>query len=158
MRVSAKAEYAVRAMIELASPDVSDAAPAKRDRLAKAQAIPVGFLGNILGELRQHGLVHGRPGSEGGYWLGKPAGQISIAEIIRAVEGPLATVRGESPDSLEYSNGAADLKQVWIALRTNIRDVLEAVMLADLVAHDLPANVRELAERPGRPGTGEFRI
>ena len=107
------------------------------------------FLGNILSELRQHGLVRGRPGSDGGYWLARPGAGISVADVIRAVEGPLATVRGESPDELDDGE---ELKQMWIALRTNIREVLEAVSVADLVSGELPRG-RPRDRRPLRaPG------
>ena len=116
MRVSAKADYAVRAMVELAAADSSEAEPAKGETLATAQAIPLRFLENILGELRVHGLVHSRRGADGGYWLARDAGDVSLAEIIRAVEGPLATVRGEAADEIEYRGGAEPLRQVWLAL------------------------------------------
>ena len=151
MRVSAKADYAVRAMVELAGPQVSESSPAKRDVLAQAQDIPTPFLGNILGELRQQGLVRGRPGSDGGYWLGRPADQISIADIVRAVEGPLATVRGEPPDDLDYTKGSGPLREVWIALRANIRQVLESVTLADIVSGTLPSGIASLAAGSAPP-------
>jgi Rrf2 family protein len=148
MRVSAKADYAVRAMVELAGVGASEAEPAKGEALAAAQAIPSNFLENILGELRGHGLVKSKRGSEGGYWLGRAADDITLAEIIRAVEGPLATVRGESPDEIEYRGGSAPLQQVWLALRANIRQVLESVTLADVVAGRLPEPLGTLAEHP----------
>jgi Rrf2 family protein len=147
VRVSAKADYAVRATVELARLEASDAAPAKGEAVARTQGIPMRFLENILGELRQHGLVHSRRGSDGGYWLAKPADRVSIAEVIRAVEGPLATVRGQSADELEYGEGDASLREVWLALRANVRDVLERVTLADIVADELPEHVRELSAR-----------
>jgi Rrf2 family protein len=132
VRVSAKADYAVRAMIELDAAGASEAAPAKGDAIAVAQQIPTNFLERILAELRVHGLVHSRRGSDGGYWLAKEPAQISVADIIRAVEGPLASVRGEAADQLDYTGTAAPLKDVWVDLRTSIRDVLENVSLADL--------------------------
>lgn len=144
MRVSAKADYAVRAMVELAANGSSDSQPAKGELVAEAQSIPLRFLENILGELRIHGLVQSRRGSEGGYWLARPAAELTIAEIVRAVEGPLATVRGEAADELDYPGDAAALREVWLALRANIREVLETVTLADVVSGRLPAVVTRL--------------
>ena len=148
MRVSAKADYAVRAMVELAASGSSDAKPAKGEALSVAQAIPLRFLENILGELRVHGLVHSRRGSDGGYWLARSADDVTLAEIIRAVEGPLATVRGEAADEIEYRGGSKPLRDVWLALRANIRQVLETVTLAAVVAGELPQPVLGLAEHP----------
>jgi Rrf2 family protein len=148
VRVSAKADYAVRAMVELAASGSSEERPAKGEALAAAQKIPLRFLENILGELRVHGLVQSRRGSDGGYWLVGPADDVTIAEIIRAVEGPLATVRGESAEEIEYRGGSKPLREVWLALRVNIRQVLETVTLADLVAGRLPEPIRALAEHP----------
>ena len=152
MRISAKADYAVRAMVELGRAAPSEDSPMKKDALAGAQGIPVTFLGNILSELRQNGLVRGRPGSDGGYWLALPSDRIFVADVIRAVEGPLATVRGESPDELDEG----ELRRMWIALRSNIREVLEAVSVADLVAGELPPAVSAIADSSRRPGTGEI--
>ena len=148
MRVSAKADYAVRAMIELAASGSSEEAPGKGEEIAAAQAIPMRFLENILGELRVHGLVHSKRGSDGGYWLAREPGEIGLAEVIRAVEGPLATVRGESPDEIEYRGESVALREVWLALRANIRQVLETVTLADVVAGELPEQVRSIAASP----------
>jgi Rrf2 family protein len=148
MRVSAKADYAVRAMVELAASGSSSDGPAKGEVLADSQAIPMRFLENILGELRVHGLVQSRRGADGGYWLARPPDDITLAEIIRAVEGPLATVRGESADALEYRGGATPLREVWLALRANIRQVLESVTLADIVSGNLPEPIGTLAEHP----------
>jgi Rrf2 family protein len=147
MRVSAKADYAVRAMIELAAGD-GEGSPMKGDLVAEAQAIPLRFLENILAELRHAGLVQSRRGAEGGYWLAKPPDDITLAEIIRAVEGPLATVRGAPPDELSFEGDARPLQQVWIALRANIREILESVTLADVVSGELPEPVRALADHP----------
>jgi Rrf2 family protein len=132
VRVSAKADYAVRAMIELAAGGASEVRPVKGETISEAQGIPANFLERILSELRVHGLVHSRRGSEGGYWLGREPAQISVADIIRAVEGPLATIRGEGADEIEYRGRSEPLRDVWVALRTSIRDVLENVTLADL--------------------------
>lgn len=143
MRISAKADYAVRAAIELAA---AGSDPVKGDAIAEAQGIPLKFLENILGELRHAGLVGSRRGAHGGYWLAKAPSEIVLADIVRAVEGPLATVRGQGPESLEYKGGAKPLQVVWVALRTNIRDVMDKVTLEDLVADELPERVRELSE------------
>jgi Rrf2 family protein len=146
MRVSAKADYAVRAMIELAA--AGDAEPVKGEQIADAQGIPLRFLENILAELRHQGLVQSRRGAEGGYWLTRAPDEITIAEVIRAVEGPLASVRGERPEEMSYEGDAAPLQLVWVALRSNIRAVLERVTLADVVADELPPQVIELTARP----------
>jgi Rrf2 family protein len=145
MRISAKADYAVRASIELAA---ADEGPMKGDRIAAAQKIPVKFLENILGELKHAGLVQSQRGAEGGYWLSRSADDITLAEIIRAVEGPLASVRGERPEDLEYLGEARPLQDVWVALRSNIREILESVTLADVTARELPAPVSEISEHP----------
>jgi Rrf2 family protein len=145
VRVSAKVDYAVRASIALAA---AGAGPVKGDHIAEAQGIPLRFLENILGELKHAGLVASQRGQEGGYWLAKPADEITLAEIIRVVEGPLASVRGARPETLAYEGDAAPLQRVWIALRANIRDVLEAVTLADLVSGELPSEVEQLTEHP----------
>jgi Rrf2 family protein len=151
VRISAKADYAVRAMVELAALEASEEHPAKGDRLADAQTIPMRFLENILAELRQNGLVKSRRGADGGYWLGRDPGRVSIAEVIRAVEGPLASVRGERPPDLDYHGSAEPLKDVWIALRSNVREILDSVTLADVVDGELPAVVRDAAERSSLP-------
>jgi Rrf2 family protein len=143
MRVSAKADYAVRAVVELAA---AGKGPVKGDRIAKAQGIPLRFLENILGELRHAGLVRSQRGAEGGYWLARPAEEISLADVFRAVEGPLASVRSERPEDLAYEGTAEPLREVWVALRAGIREVLETVTLADVVANQLPASVSRLTE------------
>ena len=141
MRTTAKADYAVRAAIELAA---SGDGPVTAERLADAQQIPLNFLENILLDLRRAGIVESRRGAAGGYLLARPAGEIAIADVIRAVEGPLANVRGISPDALEYEGSAAKLRDVWVALRASVRSVLEQVTLADVARGDLPAHVAEL--------------
>src|SRR5919204_1079380 len=125
MRVSAKVDYALRASSELAA--AAGSGPVKGERIAQAQGIPLKFLENILLDLRHAGLVHSQRGAEGGYWLARQAAEISVAEVIRAVEGPLANVRGTRPESVEYPGPAATLRDVWIALRASLRSVLEAV-------------------------------
>jgi Rrf2 family protein len=147
VRVSAKADYAVRAMVELAALESSEEGPAKGEQLAESQAIPMRFLENILAELRQNGLVKSRRGADGGYWLGREPDRVTIGEVIRAVEGPLATVRGERPTELELHGSAEPLMDVWIALRANVREVLDSVTLADVVDGKLPEAVREAGSR-----------
>jgi Rrf2 family protein len=141
MHVSAKADYAVRAAAELAA---AGPGPVKGDRIAEAQHIPLKFLENILSDLRHAGYVQSQRGAEGGYWLAEPADQVTLADIIRAVDGPLANVRGARPELVEYSGSASHLVEVWIAVRVSLRSVLERVTLADLVAGTLPPSVREL--------------
>lgn len=147
MRVSAKVDYAIRAMGELAAA-AGGGKPVKGDRIATAQEIPVKFLENILLDLRHAGLVASQRGVEGGYWLARPAAEITLADVIRAVEGPLASVRGMRPGTIVYQGTAAPLGDVWIALRAALRGVLESVTLADLASGSLPAHVRALAADP----------
>src|SRR5205807_9995390 len=125
MHVTAKADYAVRAVVELAGS--SQEAPRKVDDVAKAQAIPVSLLENILTQLRSSGIVRSQRGPEGGYWLAHPPEEVTLAQVIRAVEGPLVGVRGQRPEEVSYDGAAESLKQVWIALRANLRGVLEHV-------------------------------
>lgn len=145
MRVSAKVDYAVRAAVELAG---AGDGPLKGERVAAAQDIPLKFLENILVDLKQAGLVRSQRGPEGGYWLARPANEVSVADVIRAVEGPLASVRGVRPESLAYRGSAEPLQRVWIALRSSMRDVLEAVTLADLAEGALPRPVERRAGDP----------
>jgi Rrf2 family protein len=146
MRVSAKVDYGVRAAVELAVAEGEG--PVKGDRIATAQKIPLKFLENILSELRRAGMVSSQRGADGGYWLAKPAGTISIADIIRAVEGPLADVHGTPPEDLAYIGSAEPLKQVWIAARANLRAVLELVTIGDIAKDALPGAVTKLLEDP----------
>ena len=143
MRISAKVDYAVRAAIELAA---AGSEPVKGERIADAQDIPLKFLENILGELKHTGIVASRRGASGGYWLAKPADAVSLGDIVRAVEGPLATVRGQGPENLEYTGGAKPLQSVWIAVRANLRAIMDETTLEDLVGEELPRAVRELSE------------
>jgi Rrf2 family protein len=142
MHVTAKADYAVRAIVELA--DSSQDSPRKVDEVAQAQSIPVSFLENILTQLRSSGIVRSQRGPEGGYWLARPPDQVSLAQIIRAVEGPLVGVRGQRPEEIEYVGSAESLTQVWIALRANLRKVLENVTVAEVAAGELPDEVLAL--------------
>jgi len=146
VRVSAKAEYAVRAAIELAASDGEN--PVKKSVIVEAQKIPPKFLENILAELRHAGLVESQRGADGGYWLTKPASEISVADVMRAVEGPLASVRSQRPEALEYDGVAEPLQKVWVALRASIRDVLESTSLEQLVSGDLPADLLAIVEPP----------
>jgi Rrf2 family protein len=142
MRVSAKVDYALRACVELAV--AAGDGPVKGERIAQAQGVPLKFLENILLDLRHAGLVHSQRGAEGGYWLARPAAAVSLADVIRAVEGPIANVRGVRPEQVEYDGAARPLQDVWIALRASMRAVLEDVTLADLAAGRLPEPVLEL--------------
>ncbi len=145
MRLSAKADYALRASLELAT---GGDGHVKAESLARAHGIPLRFLEQILLDLKHAGLVASQRGAEGGYWLAKPPGEISLADVIRAVEGPLANVRGVRPEELEYKGAATALRDVFVALRANIRAVLEDVTLADVAADELPDAVRELVRDP----------
>jgi Rrf2 family protein len=145
MRVSAKVDYALRACAELAG---AGEGRVKGDRLAQAQEIPLKFLENILLDLKHAGLVQSQRGADGGYWLSLPPEEITLADVIRAVEGPIANVRGMPPQEVEYNGPAAPLQQVWIAVRANLRTVLEAVTLADLAAGRLPDEVSAIAADP----------
>ena len=142
MRVSAKTDYALRATVELARAGGSE--PVKGERIAAAQDIPLRFLENILGELRHAGLVESRRGAEGGYLLARPAGEIALADVVRAVDGPLANVGGRRPDALEYPEGAEALRDVWVAVRAGLREVLERTTLEDVAAGSLPGPVAAL--------------
>jgi len=146
MRVPAKVEYAIQAAAELAAAHPS---LVKAERIAAAQQIPPKYLQNILTQLRNAGLLEShRGGTEGGHRLARPANQITLADIIRAVDGPLATVRGTRPQSVHYPDPASHLLKVWIAVRVSLRSVLEQVTLADLVAGTLPSSVCDLTDHP----------
>src|SRR5947209_10248059 len=143
MRISAKADYAVRAVVELAA--APDARPVKAERIATAQDIPLNFLENILGELRHAGIVRSQRGADGGFRLAKPAPQVTIADVIRAVEGPLASVRGDPPEQSSCPGPSAALPRVWIAVRANLRHVVERVTVADVAAGTPPDAVAQPA-------------
>jgi Rrf2 family protein len=146
VRISAKADYAVRAVVELAA--ATGEKPVKAERLATAQGIPLNFLENILGELRHAGIVRSHRGAEGGFRLAKPADQLTVADVIRAVEGPLASVRGGPPEDASYAGAATALPRVWIAVRQNLRNVVERVTIADVASGELPPVIDKLAEDP----------
>jgi Rrf2 family protein len=127
---------------------VADNGPVKGERLAQSQQIPLKFLENILTDLRHAGIVRAQRGAEGGYWLARPASKVTLGEVIRAVDGPLASVRGEAPEEVEYAGAAENLQVVWIALRASMRSVVDEITLADVVAGRMPARVRRLTEAP----------
>jgi Rrf2 family protein len=148
MRISARVDYAIRALAELAQASGPEARPIKGEQLADAQRISRKFLENIFIDLRRAGMVRSIRGAEGGYLLARPPEQIPLADVIRAVEGPLANVRDVRPDEVDYDGAAVHLKEVWIAVRKSLRDVLEAVTLADLVSGRLPPEVTERSADP----------
>lgn len=145
MRVSAKADYALRAAAELAA---ARAGPLKAERISDAQGIPIKFLESILLELKHAGIIRSQRGPEGGYSLARPPAEISLADVIRAVDGPLANVRGDRPENVAYHGPAARLTDVWIAVRASLRQVLESTSLEDLSRGELPPDVERLAEDP----------
>src|SRR4051812_18046078 len=136
MRVSAKTDYALRAAVELAA--APEGTPVKGERLATMQSIPLRFLENILLQLRHAGIVESRRGAEGGYRLARPAAEISLADVIRAIDGPLAGVSGRRPETLDFKGTSEPLREVWVAVRASLRSVLENVTLADVAANELP--------------------
>jgi Rrf2 family protein len=146
VRVSAKVDYALRAAAELAAAGDD---PIKREAIAGAQGIPVPFLEQILLALKRAGIVRTRRGPDGGYWLARPAAEVTLGEIIRAVEGPLANVQGARPEDVAYAGSAVALQEVWIAVRANLRAVLDEVTLDDLARGRLPRRVAALTHAPG---------
>lgn len=150
MRLSARVDYALRATTELAAVAVgaTTAPPVTAEQIARAQAIPPKFLESILLQLRRGGVVRAQRGPEGGYWLARPAGEISLAEVIRVIDGPLAHIRGQRPEDLGYHGAARSLQEVWIALRASERQILESVTVADVASGNLPEQVRCLAADP----------
>lgn len=146
MRITAKADYAVRAALELAA--APEGQPVKGEQLAKAQDIPLQFLEHILLELKHHGLVRARRGARGGYWLAKPADEVTVADVIRAVEGPLANIHESAPEDLHYEGAAERLRDVWVAVRHNLRAVLENVTLDELARGQLPWRIDAMLNDP----------
>lgn len=141
MQVTARVEYALRAVAELA------AEPERwfsRNDLAQAQELPGKFLESILRDLVREGILVSRRGTGGGFQLARPASEVSLAEVVRAVEGPLAAVRGMAPEGVTYSGPARALTEVWVAVRAAVREILEETTLADLVSGDLPEHVRRM--------------
>ncbi|ACZ43121.1 transcriptional regulator, BadM/Rrf2 family [Thermobaculum terrenum ATCC BAA-798] len=145
MHITARADYALRAAIEMAA---SWPQPLKGEQISEAQDIPIKFLESILLDLKRAGLVRTQRGQAGGYWLGREPAEISLADIIRAVEGPLANVRGMSPEEITYKGRAATLRDVWVALRANMRAVLETTTLAHMVRGELPEQLHPLLQDP----------
>ena len=146
MRISAKADYAVRAAAELAA--AADSHPVRAEEIASAQHIPLNFLLNILADLKLARIVQSYRGAQGGYRLARPPDKITVAEVIRAVEGPLANVHEARPEELRYEGAAEPLRDVWIAVRASLRGVLENVTLAHLARGSLPRSVRRLTTDP----------
>jgi Rrf2 family protein len=144
MRVSAKSDYALRALIELASRE--DGSPVSAEELGRLQEIPHNFLQAILADLRKAGIVHAQRGQSGGWRLAKEAESVSVADVIRAVDGPLVSVYGLRPEAVSYNDRAEVLQRVWIAARHSLRDVFEEVSVADLASGKLPSPVARLTE------------
>lgn len=147
MRISAKADYAVRAALELAA--APDGKPIKGTKLAAAQEIPLQFLEHILLDLKRAGVVQTKRGAQGGYWLAEDPDSVSIADVIRAVEGPLANIQDLPPEETRYEGVASGLRDVWIAVRANLRAVLEHVTLGELARGQLPEAVSSVLGHPG---------
>lgn len=145
MQVTAKVDYAVRATLELAA---SDGGRVTRDELATAQDIPRRYLEAVLAQLRQAGIVVGQRGSSGGYTLGRPADEITIAEIVRAVDGPLALVQGKRPENVSYEGNSENLADLWVGLRAAMRSVMESVTIDDVLRGDFPDDVQLLVAEP----------
>jgi Rrf2 family protein len=147
MQVSARVDYGIRALVELASRD--DGRRVTAEELAALQGLPEKFLEGILTHLRRAGLVTSKRGADGGYLLGRPAERITVADVFRAIDGPIAAVRGQAPEDLDYPGAAQHLRDVWVATRAALRLVLEHVTLADVVRGDLPAQAADLLAQPG---------
>jgi Rrf2 family protein len=141
MRISARVDYGIRAMTELAVAG----GPVTAEKLAAAQQLPMRYLVGILGELRRARLVQSQRGPEGGFTLGRPAAEIALADIFRAIDGPLAEVHDLSLTTLEYRGPASELRTVWMAVRASLRRVLETVTVADVASGELPTDVLALA-------------
>lgn len=158
MRLSARVDYALRAVAELAATADDTAAaegaaarrptPVTAEQIARAQEIPPKFLESILLQLRRGGIVHAQRGPEGGYWLARKAAEISLADVIRVIDGPLAHIRGQRPEDLGYQGAARSLQEVWIALRASEREILELVTVGDVASNKLPDRITELVADP----------
>jgi Rrf2 family protein len=146
MRISAKADYAVRAAVEMSA---AGDEPLKGEKIAEAQNIPLQFLEHILLELKHARLVRARRGARGGYWLARPPEEITLASVIRAVEGPLANIQDLAPEQTKYPGNAERLSEVWVAVRSSLRRVLEHVTIADLRDGKIPSDVLELTKDEG---------
>jgi Rrf2 family protein len=141
-------DYGLRAVVELAAAGATSDRPVTAERLATAQDIPPKFLESILLQLRRGGIVSAQRGPEGGYWLARPASEISLGQVMRVIDGPLANIRGRKPEDLGYTGAAAALQEVWIALRANEREILDLVTVANVAQSRLPKRVRTLAADP----------
>jgi Rrf2 family protein len=148
VRLNARVDYALRAVVELVAAEATAHRPVTAERLASAQEIPLKFLESILLQLRRGGIVSSQRGPEGGYWLARPADEISLADVIRIIDGPLANIRGQRPEQLGYQGAAAALQEVWIALRASEREILDLVTIANVAKGKLPQRVRTLAADP----------
>jgi Rrf2 family protein len=146
VRVSARADYAIRALLELTAAGSGE--PVRGDAIARAQGIPAKYLENLLADLRRARLIASQRGVNGGYRLARAASAITLADVIRAIDGPLAGVRDAAPEDVSYTGAAASLRDVWVALRASMRTVLEATTLADVASGKLPAAVRKLLREP----------
>ena len=146
MRITAKADYAIRATLELAAAE--DGEPVKGERIAEAQEIPLQFLEHILLELKHARLIQARRGAKGGYWLARDPAQITVADVIRAVEGPLANIHENAPEDLHYGGPAEKLRDVWVAVRAGLRAVLENVTLAEVSQGELPWRIEAILNDP----------
>ena len=149
MRISYKVDYGVRVMTMIAELERDEPGRAvPRHELAERDELPPGFLVDILGQLRNDGLLKSHRGGDGGWSLGRPADTITVADVIRALDGPLASVRGFRPDELGDAGGREPFISMWIAVRASLRSVLEHVTIADLVAAELPPQIAALAADP----------
>ncbi|HET9442942.1 MAG TPA: Rrf2 family transcriptional regulator [Acidimicrobiales bacterium] len=145
--MSARADRAVRVMVELVA--AAEHAPLQPEALAERQGIPLASVRDVLAQLQLGGLVVGRPGPGGGYWLGRPPHDVSVADVMRVVDGPLADVAGIPPERLEYRPPATALREVWLSARQAVRDVLEEVSVAEVASGELPAHLRDVLAEPG---------
>ena len=148
MDISARTDYAVRAMLTLADADARDEGPVSVERLASTQDLPRKFLEAIVADLRQAGLVESRRGAAGGYVLARPAAEVAVGEVFRAVSGPLAGVRGLRPQDTSYPGVARELPTLWVGVRAALREVLDRTSIEDVRTGDLPAHVRRLVDSP----------
>ena len=146
MQISAKADYAMRALLVLAA--VPEGTSVKGQEIAETQVMPVKFVANTLSDLKRSGLVQSQRGRFGGYRLGRPAHLITVADVVRAVDGPLAEVRGRRPETVSYEGAAENLQRVWIAARASLRAVLEHVTLAQIVNGELPDAITDIVDTP----------
>lgn len=146
VRVSARADYAIRALLELTA--AGSGGPLRGEAIARAQGIPAKYLENLLADLRRARLIASQRGVNGGYRLAQSASAITLADVIRAIDGPLAGVRDSAPEDVAYTGAAASLRDVWVALRSSMRAVLETTTLADVASGKLPASVRKLLREP----------